>query len=184
MKYTLQSLCSDYDGGEKALRFNFFWGHTPDKNGKITKSVFSQWWHQPFVVDGITYPTCEHWMMAGKARLFGDTEILAQILASSKPDEAKKLGRKVANFDGKIWNEHKFEIVRTGNMHKFSQHEELRQFLCNTRYHILVEASPYDNIWGIGLKADDARAQNPNLWRGENLLGFALMEVRDALDAQ
>jgi ribA/ribD-fused uncharacterized protein len=94
------------------------------------------------------------------------------------------LGRKVANFDGKIWNEHKFEIVRTGNMHKFSQHEELRQFLCNTRYHILVEASPYDNIWGIGLKADDARAQNPNLWRGENLLGFALMEVRDALDAQ
>ena len=181
MNYHFKQLCEKYNNAQEAIRFYFFWGHTPSKDGKITKSVLSQWWQQPFEVDGVLYPTCEHFMMAGKARLFGDAATLAEILAANTPNEAKKLGRKVANFDGAIWDAHKYEIVRLGNWHKFSQNKDLGEFLLQTRYHVLVEASPVDTIWGIGLKAEDERASNPNLWRGGNLLGFALMEVRDAL---
>jgi hypothetical protein len=181
MKYNLEQLWAAYNADEKAVRFLFFWGHTPSKDGKITKSVFSQWWAQPFEADGVSYATGEHYMMAGKARLFGDEATVAEILGAATPKEAKELGRKIANFDGELWNAHKYEIVRKGNFHKFSAHKELAEFLCNTNAHILVEASPVDTIWGIGLKGEDEKAQNPNLWRGENLLGFALMEVRDAL---
>jgi ribA/ribD-fused uncharacterized protein len=181
MKYNIEQLRAEYNAGEKEVRFYFFWGHTPSKDGKITKSVLSQWWQQPFEADGVIYPTCEHFMMAGKARLFGDEATLAEIMLATTPHEAKKLGRKVANFDGAMWNAHKYEIVRLGNWHKFSQNKDLGEFLLQTRHCVLVEASPVDTIWGIGLKAEDERASNPNLWKGENLLGFALMEVRDAL---
>jgi ribA/ribD-fused uncharacterized protein len=119
--------------------------------------------------------------MAGKARLFNDHEILEQILKAETPNQAKSLGRKVRNFDPKIWNENKYEIVKQGNFLKFSQNEKFKEFLLSTDDTILVEASPYDKIWGIGMLETNAKAKDPTQWNGENLLGFALMEVRDEL---
>lgn len=121
-------------------------------------------------------------MMSKKAELFHDTEMLKMIMNTDKADEIQKYGRKVKHFDEDIWNQFKFPIVLTGNYYKFSQIPELRHFLLDTGNALLVEASPYDKIWGIGLKADDEKASDPNTWRGENLLGFALMEVRDELN--
>lgn len=91
------------------------------------------------------------------------------------------MGRKVKNFDPDIWNEHKYGIVKKGNFLKFSQNERFKEFLLSTDNKILVEASPYDTIWGIGMLETDPNAKNPAQWNGENLLGFALMEVRDEL---
>ena len=85
------------------------------------------------------------------------------------------------NFREEIWNQYKFEIVVRGNILKFSQNKELKKFLLSTNDAVLVEASPYDKVWGVGLKRDDVKINNPNKWQGENLLGFALMEVREKL---
>lgn len=158
-----------------------FWGHRPSRDGRITKSCLSQWWQQPFDVDGETFCCAEQYMMACKARLFGDEGIRRQIMESSDPEEIKGLGRKVANFDRDIWDHSKYAIVVEGNLCKFKQNHELAEYLLSTGDAVLVEASPYDTVWGIGLSQDSPEAQNPTLWRGENLLGFALMEVRDGL---
>ena len=160
----------------------FFWGHTPPKDGAVSKSCFSQWWAgHPFEIDGTCYLTAEHFMMAEKARLFNDSEILAEVIAADNPGLAKKLGRKVADFDPDIWNGARDEIVTRGNVAKFGQHPELLEFLCNTGERILVEASPRDRIWGIGMGANNPDAEIPQNWRGSNLLGFALMEARKQL---
>lgn len=133
------------------------------------------------VIEGDAYPTAEHWMMAGKARMFSDDKALAAILAAGSPKQAKALGREVRGFDAARWDDAKREIVMSGNLAKFSQHKELGQFLLSTGNKVIVEASPVDRVWGIGLAADDQRAENPLQWRGENLLGFVLMDVRDQL---
>jgi ribA/ribD-fused uncharacterized protein len=159
----------------------FFWGHQPSKDGRITTSCLSQWWPAPFSVGGLTYPTAEHRMMAGKARLFGDDQVATQILGAGSPRQAKQLGRQVSRFDAARWDAEKYRIVTEGSFEKFRQHKALGAFLLSTGDQVLVEASPVDRIWGIGLAADDERAANPLLWRGENLLGFALMEARDRL---
>jgi ribA/ribD-fused uncharacterized protein len=93
------------------------------------------------------------------------------------------LGRSVVGFDEQLWQQHRYEIVLTGNIAKFAQNKELCTFLLNSKNRILVEASPVDSIWGIGLAADDPLAMNPAMWHGLNLLGFALMEVRSLLGA-
>ena len=180
MKYSVETLLNSIESGTQ-VKFLFFWGHQPLKNGAIGKSCFSQWWISPFLVDGIEYQSTEHWMMAGKAKLFGDDEILDKILAVNSPAEAKKLGRQVRGWDQQKWEEHRFEIVVEGNLHKFSQHDDLKEFLLNTHSRVLVEASPPDRIWGIGMKEGDDHIENPSHWKGLNLLGFALMEVRDRL---
>ena len=163
-------------------RWLFFWGHTAAKDGSTTKACFSQWWSEhAFVVDGVTYRTAEHYIMAGKARLFGDEETLARILAASHPNEAKVLGRQVKNFSEKAWLTARSDIVVRGNEAKFGQHAELKDLLLNTGDRVLVEASPYDRVWGIGMAATEAHAENPREWKGLNLLGFALMEVRHRL---
>ncbi|MEL6631923.1 MAG: NADAR family protein [Bacteroidota bacterium] len=163
-------------------KYLFFWGHQPSLDGHITASCLSQWWAgHPFQEDQHTYLTAEHYMMAGKARLFDDGEILEQILQSGSPGEAKALGRKVRNFDQEFWKTHCSEIVVQGNFLKFSQHPELSAFLLATYPRVLVEASPVDAIWGIGLAKDDRRVHDPFNWKGENLLGFCLMEARDRL---
>lgn len=181
MKHTLQHIQYEFNSKQQ-LKFLFFWGHTPSKDGSITKSCFSQWWEDGFTVNNEAYKTAEHWMMAEKARVFNDEEIRKKILTVHHPQEAKQLGRKVKNFDPTVWDEQKFNIVVKGNYHKFSQHEDLQQFLLNTKNRVLVEASPRDRIWGIGMSQNNEKASNPNLWRGQNLLGFALMEVRDRLN--
>jgi ribA/ribD-fused uncharacterized protein len=165
----------------KDIPFFFFWGHQPSKDGSMTKSCFSQWWVAPFKVDGITYQTAEHWMMASKARLFKDESALGKILAATTPAEAKEGGRLVRNFDPIVWDEQKLDIVINGNRHKFDQHSALKEFLLATGEQVLVEASPVDTIWGIGMSAENPAARDPALWRGENLLGFVLMEVRNNL---
>jgi ribA/ribD-fused uncharacterized protein len=175
----LEDLRSRYNAGEK-MKFVFFWGHQPGKAG-VTASCFSQWYDAPFVVDGQSYLTAEHYMMAAKARLFGDTEICAQILAAPNPGAAKDLGRRVAGFDEKIWNANRYSIVVSANQAKFEQHPELGDLLKQTGNRVLVEASPVDRIWGVGLAQDDQKVNDPNQWRGLNLLGFALMQVRDKL---
>lgn len=162
-------------------KYLFFWGHTPKNKEQVDKSCLSQWFPASFVVDGINYPTAEHFMMAEKALLFEDSETLQKILQASHPNEAKKFGRMVQHFKEPVWAKYRFEIVVNGNEAKFAQNPALRQFLLNTHDCILVEASPYDKIWGIGLAADDPQVQNPEAWRGLNLLGFALMEVRARL---
>lgn len=180
MKYDNKWLIEKFQAREK-LKFLFFWGHQPSKDGSITQSCFSQWWLADFEVNGQTYKTAEHWMMAEKARLFNDLEIIERILQAKTPAEAKKLGRLVKGFDAKIWDDNKFSIVVEGNYQKFSQHNDLKDFLLNTKNRILVEASPVDAIWGIGMAIDNPHIENPLLWKGENLLGYALMEVRDRL---
>lgn len=173
----VQSLRSRFNAGEK-MRFVFFWGHQPAKSGIITASCFSQWYSAPFVVEGQRYPTEEHFMMAEKASLFGDYETKEQIIHAPNPGAAKALGRQVRGFDESVWLEHRFAIVVQANAAKFGQNAELGQFLQQTGDCILVEASPVDKVWGIGLAQDDERVHNPNQWRGLNLLGFALMHVR------
>jgi ribA/ribD-fused uncharacterized protein len=118
-------------------------------------------------------------MMAEKAALFGDRETREQVLQAPNPGAAKALGRQVRGFDEAAWLKHRFSIVVRANKAKFAQNTELGQFLKQTGSRVLVEASPVDRIWGIGLAQDDEKVNNPNLWRGLNLLGFALMRVRD-----
>jgi len=162
-------------------KFLFFWGHTPTKDGTASKACFSQWWEAPFEIDGTIYPTAEHYMMAAKARLFGDEVSAAKIVGCGSPKQAKAFGRGVAGFDDETWTRQRFKIVVAANLAKFSQNPPLREFLLQTGNRVLVEASPVDRIWGIGLAGDDARADKPHEWRGLNLLGFALMEVRETL---
>jgi ribA/ribD-fused uncharacterized protein len=173
----LAELRSRFNAGEK-FRYLFFWGHQPAKSG-ITAACFSQWYSAPFVVNGEHYPTAEHFMMAQKAALFGDHQIKTQVLQAGSPGAAKALGRKVRNFDEATWVANRFSIVVRANSAKFSQNPELNHFLQQTGSRVLVEASPVDRIWGIGMARDNEKANNPNQWRGLNLLGFALMQVRD-----
>ena len=158
-----------------------FWRPRPTATGAIGPSSLSQWWPSPFVVDGQTYPTAEHWMMAGKARLFDDPAGLAAVLATSDPDAARTAGRSVRNFDEQRWNAARFDLVVAGNLAKFTQHADLREYLLSTGDRVLVEASPYDRIWGIGMAPANPTVRRPSAWRGLNLLGFALMDVRDQL---
>lgn len=160
--------------------FVFFWGHTNRGEG-LTKACLSQWFPCFFVVDGQYYNCTEQYMMAEKARIFGDEEIRQQILAEYSQLAMKKLGRKVRNYDDVTWKEKRFDVVVKGNIAKFSQNEKLQNFLLSTGEKILVEASPKDTVWGIGLDESSPEAIQPSKWNGENLLGFALMEVRDIL---
>ena len=178
MRYNKKELIKEFNKGKK-LKWVFFWGHQKSKT--ITASCLSQWYGSPFKKDNITYATAEHWMMAEKARLFKDENMLREIIKAKSPTEAKQLGRQVKGFKNNIWLTHRYEIVKQGNLLKFTQNLPLKNFLLNTKSKILVEASPIDSIWGIGLAADDDRAKNPLQWKGDNLLGFALMEVRDGL---
>ena len=159
----------------------FFWGHQPAKDGRITASCLSQWFIAPFIVYDTKYCCMEQFMMASKARLFEDKETLERILKSSDPKEIKALGRQVKGFEEKAWNEAKQLIILNGNFRKFTQNPALRDYLLLTGKRTLVEASPYDTVWGVGLAAGDPRVVDPKQWRGENLLGFALMQVRDEI---
>lgn len=179
-KYSVDTVRKLHNAGKK-LRYNMFWGHQPSADGSITKSCFSQWWKSDFWSVASTYCCMEQFMMAEKAELFGDEEIRQEIMKCSDPKQIKALGRKVRNFDETVWNKVKYSIVLNGNFMKFSQNPELREFLLSTGDDILVEASPYDAIWGIRMSESDENATNPMKWRGRNLLGFALMEARDEI---
>lgn len=177
-----QKYTTDWLIGQENADYLFFWGHQPSKDGSLSKTCLSQWWPAQFQEDGVLYRTAEHYMMIQKAKLFDDQEILLKMLQKDSPKDVKDLGRQIRNFDPETWDKHKYRIVKQGNYLKFTQNEELKQFLIQTGTKVMVEASPVDPVWGIGLAEDAPNARNPKEWRGENLLGFALMEVRDELN--
>lgn len=150
----------------------YFWG-----------SVFSQW-HKCKFTDkslGLTFNSAEQYMMWYKAFTFNDLETAGKILKECDPKEQKALGRLVKGYDDAIWNFGKLNVVSNGNYLKFSQSESLKKELLDTGDKVLVEGSPYDRIWGVGLTFDDERIIDESNWRGENLLGKALMVARDRI---
>ncbi len=154
------------------------------KNEKYTyflKGPLSQWSKSPFIVGGIWFSCAEQFMMAEKAKLFGDEETLAKIMATSSPKKQQDLGREVKNFNEDVWNEHARAIVFAGNLVKFTQNPEHLKVLLATEGTTLVEVNPRDQIWGIGLDADDPKILNEETWEGKNWLGEVLTNVRDQL---
>jgi ribA/ribD-fused uncharacterized protein len=168
----------------RPVKYLFFWGHRPQRDGTVGPGCLSQWWPAPFDVDGVRFATAEHYMMWRKATLFGDTRVAEQVLTAPHPHRAKALGRQVQDFEQQTWERHRFDIVVAGSVAKFGQHADLGRFLLATRNRVLVEASPTDRVWGIGLEAGDERATDPKAWRGLNLLGFALMHARAILTGE
>jgi len=151
---------------------------------------FSQWAPIQFTVTNIfgytkiTFLHAEQWMMYCKAKFFKDEEIAKKIMATESAEECKALGKKVSNFNKKDWNGNydtesvAYQVVQIGNYYKFSQNSGAKKTLLNTGNKIIVEASPYDDIWGIKLGESDPRILDERNWRGHNLLGKALMQVR------
>jgi ribA/ribD-fused uncharacterized protein len=164
-----------------AVQFLFFWGHTARREGIIDASCLSQWYPRAFEHDGVRYLTAEHFMMAAKARLFRDDQALAAVLTAKTPAEAKKIGRGVRDYDDVAWGRARLGAVVEGNVAKFGQNDDLKKFLLATGERVIVEASPRDRIWGIGMGGSNPDAPHPERWRGKNLLGFALMEARARL---
>lgn len=142
---------------------------------------FSQWHPCSFTLGGLRFGHAEQFMMYSKALLFGDRDTAAKILATETPKEQKELGRAVKGYDEARWQLFREGIVYTGNHAKFTQDAELCDVLLATRGTTLVEASPYDRIWGIGLGEEDPRARDRAQWQGLNLLGEALTRVREAI---
>lgn len=166
-------------------QYAFFW-KTSDEHGYM-----AQWAKSPFQgtdhpaslsANPITYPTAEHYMMAHKAFLFNDLSAAREILKADSPRAVKSLGRKVKNFDDAMWTAKREEIVYQGNLLKFGNNPQIRERLLGTGERVLVEASPKDAIWGIGF-AEDHALEHLEEW-GENLLGKALMRVRDTLRSE
>ncbi len=149
--------------------YTFFW-----------RENLSQWDMTSFHDNGgIIYTCAEQYMMYKKALLFGDEEIAQLILDASHPNEMKSLGRKVRGFNPDIWNANATAIVYQGNMYKFKHNAHLLESLMNTSGTILVEASPYDKVWGIGLAESDDRCLYQEDWQGVNWLGYTLTNLRD-----
>ncbi len=179
---TRQELIEHIAAGNE-VKWLFFWGHTPKNQNAVDASCLSQWFPRAFEIGGLRYASAEHWMMAEKARLFGDEDAARRAIEAKSPAEAKLVGRTVQHFDDAKWSAYRFEAVVRGNVAKFGTHEDLGAFLRATGDRVLVEAAPRDRIWGIGMGASNPDARDPSRWRGSNLLGFALMEARQRLAA-
>lgn len=152
-------------------------------------SPFSNWYHSPFVAtiyrpngyESFTFDNTEQWMMYQKAKLFNDDVIAEKILSEPDPRKIKALGKEVMGFDSNVWDENKERLVYDGLKLKFEQNKSCMDALMSTGDKKLVEASPYDQIWGIGLDEFDTRAHHENTWRGQNLLGKLLTKLRDEI---
>lgn len=168
---------------EKGAEFTYlpFYGHADEPDGSVGPGCLSQWYPAPFTVEGHEFATAEHFMMWRKAILFDDPEVGARIVAAGSPKDAKALGRQVRGFEQDTWVAHRYDIVVAAGTHKFGQHDALRRYLRSTGDRVLVEASPRDRVWGVGLGKDNPDAHDPRRWRGLNLLGFALGDVRNVL---
>ena len=151
--------------------------HNPDEeNGYL-----SNWYLADFMIDRIAFSSMEQYMMYQKAVVFDDTEIAKEILATSDVAEIKAYGRKVLNYNDTVWNGVRQIIIYRGLLEKFRQNKELAQQLLATEDAILAECAVKDRIWGIGLNMRDKDRLDIKKWKGQNLLGFALMEVRTCL---
>ena len=153
-----------------AEQFHFFWS-----------GVFSQWHPSPFMIDGVWYTCAEQYMMAEKARLFGDAVAESRIMGTTDPSDQKRYGRQVRGFVKQQWDAVARDVVYRASVEKFRQNPDLLELLLSTEGKTLVEASPYDTVWGIGLDRTDLRARNRSTWQGTNWLGECLMKARAAL---
>ena len=154
--------------------------HNPDEmNGYL-----SNWYMSDFVADNIKFTSMEQYMMYKKAQLFNDTEIMQEILSTDNVGKIKMLGRSVKNYDEVMWNGVRQIVVYEGLYAKFSQNESLREKLLATENDILAECAVSDCIWGIGLAMNDDKRLSTEEWRGQNLLGFAIMQIREKLNKQ
>ena len=154
--------------------------HNPDEmNGYL-----SNWYMSDFVADNIKFTSMEQYMMYKKAQLFNDTEIMQEILSTDNVGKIKMLGRSVKNYDEVMWNGVRQIVVYEGLYAKFSQNESLHEKLLATENDILAECAVSDCIWGIGLAMNDDKRLSTEEWRGQNLLGFAIMQIREKLSKQ
>jgi ribA/ribD-fused uncharacterized protein len=151
-------------------QFEFFWS-----------GPLSQWHMAKFKVNGMDFNCAEQFMMFCKAVFFEDMKIANEIMHSNNPKEQKSLGHKVNNFITDKWEKVARDIVYVGNMCKFTQNEKEQNILMATNGKTLVEASPYDTVWGIGLSSDDPLVKQRETWRGRNWLGEVLTRVRNDL---
>jgi ribA/ribD-fused uncharacterized protein len=133
---------------------------------------------------GVWFPTTEHYFMYVKALTFNDTEIASKVLKAVTPQDAKGLGRRVKNFDPTIWTNISYQVMLDANLLKYTQNPSLRIKLLETNDDHLVEGNPDDAIWGVALHWKDSKILNPDNWKGKNLLGKVLMEVRQTLREQ
>jgi ribA/ribD-fused uncharacterized protein len=150
-------------------KFTFFW-----KN----RSPFTNWYPSKFTFLDVDFCCGEQYMMYVKAIMFDDFEIAKKIMATSKPSEHLAFGRQVKNYDDVTWSQFRYDYMVYGLYEKFKQNPELKEILLNTGSTIIAEASPTDLVWGIGLEETDPLAQDRANWKGQNLLGKVLMEVR------
>lgn len=157
---------------DNASKYEFFWQ---------TNSPFSNWYPATYVLDTITFNCSEQGVMYDKAVLFGDHAIAKKILQCNGYQQGlmKNLGRQVSGFNEELWKKHRIPIYKKHCYAKFSQNPHLKIALLNTSGKILVEASPTDKIWGIGLSKSAALITPPNKWKGTNLLGKLLTEIRN-----
>jgi len=151
--------------------FEFFYG-----------GYASQWAPSDFIIGGVKYNCAEQYMMAEKARMFNDDDALEIIMGTNNPKVQKATGRTVKNFDKHKWDLERKLIVYRANLAKFTQNSEFLLWLQGTKGRTLVEASPWDTIWGIGLGAEDPRAQSRNTWLGTNDLGEIVTQVREDIE--
>lgn len=157
-------------------KFTLFYGKSD-----ATRGIFSQWHICRFKVDGIEYNCAEQFMMASKARMFGDKTCEKAIMDAKNPRDQKAIGRLVKNFDAGKWNKAARDLVYEGNYAKFVQNDDLKETLLATQGTTLVEASPYDGIWGIKRGIDDPLALKRETWNGTNWLGEVLTKLREDL---
>jgi hypothetical protein len=145
------------------------------------KSKFSQWYQRDFIINNITYNCCEQYMMGMKAKLFKDDEAYKKIMASDSPAFQKRTGRQVKNYNDEEWQKICRKVVFNANLAKFTQHEDLKELLLSTEDRAIVEASPYDALWGIALGPWNDKALDEKNWRGKNWLGIELTKVREKI---
>ena len=147
----------------------------------FNNGYLSNWYHSPFTINGICYDSIEQYMMYQKALTFNDVETAEKILKTKNFREVKILGRQVKNYNDTIWNGIRQIVVYEGLLAKFSQNEDIKNQLLNTGNEVLVECSATDKIWAISLTIDNVDSKDMTKWKGQNLLGFSIMKVRDKL---
>lgn len=151
--------------------------HNPnEENGYL-----SNWYLSDFLIEDISFSSVEQYMMYQKAICFRDKEIATQILQTQDVAEIKALGRMVSGYDDNYWNGIRQIVVYNGLLAKFLQNEDLKEQLLGTEKSLLAECAVKDKIWGIGLSMKDPDRLDVTKWRGQNLLGYTLMMVRDRL---
>ena len=144
----------------------------------------SQWYPSPFTIDGVRFVNCEQRMMYMKGKVFGDEEAMREVMLTEDPKRHKEIGRSVKNFDVDTWSAKAYQVVVEANYAKYSQNPELRQFLIDSGSRKFVECAPYDKIWGNGLNITQSLQSPEAMWEGTNLLGKAIMDVREMILAE